>query len=164
MNNVEAESIQGIAPSNTSGNTTLQGTPIESYNVIRVSETEYGTSNMSVVNDAAHPVVLIAQGNVEVNTDFCGLIVSNGNVKVNSGHTVRGTIVASGDVIVCGNSNLFFDSALIKNILDENNLYVHLKDYLKVLTSMDENAEKTVTIDPIQVYYENWQQNPKTSE
>lgn len=164
MSNVEAESIQGIAPSNTSGNTTLQGTPIESYNVIRVSETEYGTSNISAANDAAHPVVLIAQGNVEVNTDFWGLIVSNGNVTVNSGHNVRGTIVASGDVIVGGNSNLFFDSALIKNILDENNLYVHLKDYLKVLTSMDENAEKTVTIDPIQVYYENWQQNPKTSE
>ena len=164
MNNVEAESSLGIAPSNTSGNTTLQGTPIESYNVIRVSETEYGTSNISAANDAAHPVVLIAQGNVEVNTDFWGLIVSNGNVTVNSGHNVRGTIVASGDVIVGGNSNLFFDSALIKNILDENNLYVHLKDYLKVLTSMDENAEKTVTIDPIQVYYENWQQNPKTSE
>lgn len=160
MNNVEAESSLGIAPSNTSGNTTLQGTPIESYNVIRVSETEYGTSNISAANDAAHPVVLIAQGNVEVNTDFWGLIVSNGNVTVNSGHNVRGTIVASGDVIVGGNSNLFFDSALIKNILDENNLYVHLKDYLKVLTSMDENAEKTVTIDPIQVYYENWQQNP----
>ena len=164
MSNVEAESSLGIAPSNTSGNTKLQGTTIESYNVIRVSETEYVTSNMSVVNDAAHPVILIAQGNVEVNTDFCGLIVSNGNVKVNSGHKVRGTIVASGDVTIGGNSNLIFDSALIKNILDENNLYVHLKDYLKVLTSMDENAEKTVTIDPIQVYYENWQQNPKTSE
>jgi hypothetical protein len=167
MNAVEGASYLAVAPSNTSGKQTQSGSVIENYNIIRVDGNGgeiYSTSDMGVVNDASHPAVLIAQGDVEVNTEFCGLIVSNSNVTVNSGHSVRGTIVASGNVTVCGNTNLIYDSEMIKCILDENNLYKYLKDYIKVLTSMDEEAEKTVTIDPVQVYYENWQQNPKTPE
>ena len=167
MNAVEGASYLGVAPSNTSGKKTQSGNVIENYNIIRVDGNGgeiYSTSDMGVGNDASHPAVLIAQGDVEVNTEFCGLIVSNSNVTVNSGRSVRGTIVASGNVTVGGNTNLIYDSEMIKCILDENNLYKYLKDYIKVLTSMDEEAEKTVTIDPVQVYYENWQQNPKTPE
>lgn len=124
------------------------------------TEDYIGVPAADIADNLKVPAILIANGDVTISgSDFYGLIVASGDVKLNSG--VHGLVIAKGDITYFDNKTYECDRELIYNMLHDDAIGRLVGEYLKcyqgkVLTG----TGKKVYTQAVEIEYDNWQENP----